>query len=112
MWTLDDVLRSAARKFAGREALVGGGRRLSFADLDAAADDAAARLQAAGIAKGDAVAIHGRNTVEWVMAFFGAVRAACPDALMWGWLDDLTTMTTKVADMKRPLEASSAPSAP
>lgn len=75
MWTLDDVLRSAARKFAGREALVGGGRRLSFADLDAAADDAAARLQAAGVTRGDAVAIHGRNTVEWVTAFFGAVRA-------------------------------------
>ncbi|GGB56631.1 fatty-acid CoA ligase [Tistrella bauzanensis] len=75
MWTLDAVLASAAAKFKTREALVAGDRRLSFADLDAAASDAAARLQALGIGPGDAVALQGRNTIDWVVAFFGAVRA-------------------------------------
>ncbi|XXF79642.1 AMP-binding protein [Myxococcaceae bacterium GXIMD 01537] len=74
MWTLDEVLTTAARKFAAREALVSPGRRVSFADLDAAVTRLAGHLRAQGLGPGDKVALQGKNSVSWVVGFLATLR--------------------------------------
>ncbi len=49
--------------------------RVTFADVKSGADAAAARLVAAGVARGDRVAISARNHPDWAIAFFGIVRS-------------------------------------
>jgi fatty-acyl-CoA synthase len=55
--TIDANLRRAVAGFADREALVDvvSGRRLTYAQLDAAVDDVARGLLARGVEKGDRV---------------------------------------------------------
>lgn len=72
-----DVAHVLDRALATRpdhEALVGRDVRLTFAELDAAADVAAAALVAAGIGPGDRVAASLPNRPELVVAFLGAMR--------------------------------------
>ena len=70
-----DWLRSSARQFPGALALVGGGRAVSYADLVAAAQAAAAALTAGGVVPGDRVAFWGEGTVAAVVAVWGIPRA-------------------------------------
>lgn len=49
--------------------------RVTYGQLLRAADHIAARLQAQGIAKGDRVALAGRNHPAWSIAYFGIIRA-------------------------------------
>lgn len=66
--------------------------RTSFADLKRGAEAVAGLLAAHGIQKGDRVAISGRNDPDWVVSYFGIVRAgavAIPvdpglDEIAWG----------------------------
>ncbi len=51
------------------------GRRYSYADFGRAACGFAARLQAAGIGKGDKVLFWGENRPEWLVAFWGCLLA-------------------------------------
>ena len=74
MWTLDEVLTTAARKFGAREALVTANRRVSFAELDAAVTRMAAHLRERGVGPGDKVAVLGRNTISWVVGFLATLR--------------------------------------
>jgi len=74
--TIPAVVERAAARFGEREALVDGDRRLTFADLAAAADDAARAYVASGIEPGDRVAIWAPNMGDWVVAALGALRAA------------------------------------
>ncbi|HLK35118.1 MAG TPA: AMP-binding protein [Polyangiaceae bacterium] len=71
--------------------------RVSFADVALRARAVAGRLAAAGIAKGDRVALSAENGPEWAIAYFGIVRAGGTvvpvdpslDASAWlGVLDD------------------------
>jgi HIP---CoA ligase len=73
--TIPGALRQAAGRFADREAVVDGSVRLSFAQLDAAADEAAAAMVAGGVRPGDRVAIWAPNSAAWVVASFGVYRA-------------------------------------
>lgn len=75
MWTINQSLESAARKYGSRPAVVDGERQTSFAELEAAVVRAAAWLQAQGLRKGDKVAIQGRNSLAWVVAFYATLRA-------------------------------------
>lgn len=75
MWTINEVLTSGARKYADRVAVVDGGRQTSFAELEAAVLQTAGWLQAQGVGKGDKVAIQGRNSLAWVVAFYATLRA-------------------------------------
>lgn len=49
--------------------------RITYEDVLARAEDVAARLFAAGVAKGDRVVLAGKNTPEWAIAYFGIMRA-------------------------------------
>lgn len=73
-----DLLARNARLHASAEALVEPGpvrRQLSWAELDAAVDALASGLAAAGLVAGHRVAICGANSVEFVLAYFAALRA-------------------------------------
>ncbi|HEX6420632.1 MAG TPA: FadD3 family acyl-CoA ligase [Acidimicrobiales bacterium] len=73
--TIPAVLERAAALFGEREGLVDGDRRLTFAQLAAAADEVARAYVAGGVRPGDRIAIWGPNSGGWVRAALGAFRA-------------------------------------
>src|SRR3954451_6627340 len=73
--TLSALVRSAARRRPAAPAVVAGDVRLSWAELDAAVDRAAAGYAARGLAPGDRVAVQLPNGVAWLLAALGALRA-------------------------------------
>jgi fatty-acyl-CoA synthase len=66
--TIPGLLDELAARFPEREALVGSGRRLTYAGLRADVRAFAKGLHALGVAKGDKVAILMGNRPEWVIA--------------------------------------------
>jgi acyl-CoA synthetase (AMP-forming)/AMP-acid ligase II len=60
------------------DVVIGGGRRLSRADLDARANRLAHHLQAEGVGAGDHVGIYATNRLEWIEALLACwkIRAA------------------------------------
>jgi mycobactin salicyl-AMP ligase len=78
--TVDSILTDAARRWPDRPAVLDAnddGRNpcLTYAELDARADRAAAGLAALGIAAGDRVLLQMPNTCEFAVALFGLLRA-------------------------------------
>ncbi|HZU46291.1 MAG TPA: AMP-binding protein [Mycobacterium sp.] len=78
--TVDSILTDAARRWPDRPAVLeanddGRGQCLTYADLDARADRAAAGLAALGVAAGDRVLLQLPNSSEFAAAFFGLLRA-------------------------------------
>lgn len=72
---VSDFLEQSARRFPSKTALVFGARRLTYAEIDEAANHLAHFLQARGVARGDRVAIYLDNCVEAVIGIFGALKA-------------------------------------
>ena len=66
--TIPALLDELATRHGGREALVGGGQRYSYAALREAVRAFAKGLQALGVRKGDKVAILMGNKPEWIIA--------------------------------------------
>jgi acyl-CoA synthetase (AMP-forming)/AMP-acid ligase II len=66
--TIPGLVRSAAERFGGAEALVDGPTRLTWSGLAAAVDQATRAVMAVGVARGDRVAIWAPNCWEWVVA--------------------------------------------
>jgi 2-furoate---CoA ligase len=78
--TLAQMLDLAAQRRPQADAVVDGGRRLTYAGLHARAQAVAAGLQALGVARGDRVLIALRNRLEhvvtyWALQTMGAVAA-------------------------------------
>ncbi|HEY7050509.1 MAG TPA: FadD3 family acyl-CoA ligase [Mycobacterium sp.] len=69
------MVRSAGDRFGDAEAVVDGPLRLSFAELIHRIRCAAGAFAAAGVAKGDRVAIWAPNSAEWIVAAFGLLTA-------------------------------------
>ncbi|MFE2534667.1 fatty acid--CoA ligase family protein [Streptomyces sp. NPDC059371] len=69
------LVRSAAARFADREAVVEGRTRVSYAELGARVERAAAACMASGVRAGDRVAIWAPNTLDWIVSALGAVSA-------------------------------------
>ncbi len=74
--TIDAVLARTVTTHADREALVEAatGRRWTWAEFDAAVDDLARGLLAAGIDKGDRVGMWAPNCAEWTITQFATAR--------------------------------------
>lgn len=66
---ISDYVAAHAARFPEREAVVGGGRRLTYADLDRLVTRCARALLAAGVEKGDRVALLGNATPEYLVVF-------------------------------------------
>ncbi|GAA3060283.1 FadD3 family acyl-CoA ligase [Streptomyces glomeratus] len=69
------LVRSAARRYGDVEAVVEGRTRISYAELGARVDRAAAACMANGVGVGDRVAIWAPNTLDWIVSALGAVSA-------------------------------------
>ncbi|HEY0835670.1 MAG TPA: AMP-binding protein [Azospirillum sp.] len=69
------LLTDTARRVPDKTALVAGTNRRSFAELDRDSDAVAGALRRLGVRRGDRVAIMLENSVEYVTAFFGTMKA-------------------------------------
>ena len=74
--TVGDLLRRTADRFSERLAVVSRhqGKRMTWAELDAAADCVARGLWSLGIRHGDRVGIWSTNCIEWIMMHMGCAR--------------------------------------
>ena len=70
-----DLVEHAVDAVPDRLALVAGEARLTYAELDAAANRFAHHLQRAGVAPGEHVGLMARNTAEHVVAMLGCFKA-------------------------------------
>src|SRR4051794_16001464 len=73
--TIPRLVEDAARRFAGRPAVVDGPVRLSHEELAARVRRAAAAMIGSGMRKGDRVAVWAANSHQWLVAAFGAMAA-------------------------------------
>ncbi len=73
--TLQDRLREVAREVGDKPALLMGDRSVSFREIDELSDQLAAALAKRGVRPGDRVTIFMPNSVEFVVAFYGTLKA-------------------------------------
>ncbi|MFG2337429.1 FadD3 family acyl-CoA ligase [Streptomyces yangpuensis] len=73
--TIAGLVRSAAARYADREAVVDGRVRIDYAQLGERVERAAAACIAAGVEPGDRVAVWAPNTLDWIVSALGAVSA-------------------------------------
>src|SRR4051794_21841728 len=73
--SMAELVRAAARRHPEAPAVVAGAQRLSWAELDAAVDRAAAGFAGHDLRPGDRVAIQLPNGLPWLRAALGALRA-------------------------------------
>ena len=73
--TIGEILPQSARKHGDRVALIVGSRRLGFRELDALSNQVANGLVASGVQPGDRVSLFGPNCWEWIVAYYGIVKA-------------------------------------
>jgi long-chain acyl-CoA synthetase len=73
--SLAALVRAAAGRRPDAPAVVAAGERLSWAELDAAVDRAAAGYAARGLVAGERVAVQLANGLPWLRAVLGALRA-------------------------------------
>jgi long-chain acyl-CoA synthetase len=76
------LLHEHAVRRPGHAALVLGGRRVTYAELDRAMDRVAAALRRDGVAPRDSVAICAANGIEYALLFLGALRGGAVAALV------------------------------
>jgi long-chain acyl-CoA synthetase len=79
---LKQMLERAAKRYAGKTAIVMDGRRMSYAELDEASNKVANALVGMGVAKGDRVAMLLTNSPEFAAIYFGIVKIGAVAALL------------------------------
>src|SRR5215470_365890 len=72
---VEEFLRDSARRCGDKAALVAGGARVTYRDLDRASDRLAGVLVERGLARGDRVIVFMDNCREAVIAIFAALKA-------------------------------------
>ncbi|MEU6552897.1 FadD3 family acyl-CoA ligase [Streptomyces sp. NPDC046915] len=73
--TIPQLVRWSAERYADTEAVVDGRTRISYAELGARVERAAAACMANGVTVGDRVGIWAPNSLDWIVAALGAVSA-------------------------------------
>jgi HIP---CoA ligase len=73
--SIPGLVRAAAERYADTEAVVEGRTRISYAELGARVERAAAACLANGLEAGDRVGIWAPNSLDWMVAALGAVSA-------------------------------------
>ncbi|GGY21784.1 FadD3 family acyl-CoA ligase [Streptomyces djakartensis] len=73
--TIPNLVRSAAERYADVEAVVEGRTRITYAELGARVERAAAACLANGVGPGDRVGVWAPNTLDWIVSALGAVSA-------------------------------------
>ena len=75
VYPLQDLLSRASSRLPDKVGVIDGDRTFSFAQLDEHSSRLAAALGDLGVSKGDRVAILAPNCAEFVIAFFGVLKA-------------------------------------
>jgi fatty-acyl-CoA synthase len=75
MRLIGDIARLGAKRYARRDAVRMGDRRVDFASLDARSDAIAGALAHRGIGAGDRVVLMAENCVEFLEIVFGVAKA-------------------------------------
>jgi long-chain acyl-CoA synthetase len=73
--SLGQVLPNAARRFGDKTALVIEGRSFSFRELNDLSSALAANLVDLGVKPGDRVTLYAPNSWEWIVSYYGALKA-------------------------------------
>jgi long-chain acyl-CoA synthetase len=94
---VQSVLETAAERFGPKAALDFMNKRISYAELDALANRAAAGFQMLGVGPGVHVGLFLPNTPHYVIAFFGVLKAGGV-VVNYSPLDALPTLQLKVED--------------
>ena len=74
-YPVQEVLSRAAHRYPGKTAVIDGERTFTYRDLDRHSSRFAAALATLGTVKGDHIALLTPNCVEFVIAFYGILRA-------------------------------------
>ena len=74
-FNLATILTESARSHGAKTAVISGGYRMTYAELDAASDRFATGLHIQGIRPGDAVGLQLPNLPQFVIAYFGLLKA-------------------------------------
>jgi long-chain acyl-CoA synthetase len=72
---VQDFLQNGAARWPDKVALICGSEQFTYAQLDAMANRLANALREQGVRRGDRVGIHLNNSVQTVVAIFGALKA-------------------------------------
>ena len=72
---VERFLKDSAKRLPDKTALVAGGRRMSFGELDAASDRLAAALHQRGLRRGERAIVFMDNCWEAVVAIFAVLKA-------------------------------------
>lgn len=72
---LGEVLKESTRKFPNNTAIIYFGRRITYTELEELVDRFTTALQDLGVEKGDRVGIFLPNIPQFVIAYYGALRA-------------------------------------
>ena len=70
-----EFLRSSARQWPERNALIFGGMEMTYRELDGLSDRFANALADMGVKKGDRVGLHLPNCAQFAIAYFGLLKA-------------------------------------
>jgi long-chain acyl-CoA synthetase len=70
-----ELLRSSARQWPERNALIFGGMEITYGELDQLSDRFATALADIGVKKGDRVGLHLPNCAQFAIAYFGLLKA-------------------------------------
>lgn len=73
--TIPELVRWSAERYADAEAVVEGRTRVTYAELGARVERAAAACLGSGVRTGDRVAVWAPNSLDWITAALGAVTA-------------------------------------
>ena len=81
--TMPDMVRAHASSRPDHSAMIEGERSVTFAELDALVDRAAAALQRDGVKPLDTVAICAPSSIEYVATFIATLRAGAAALRSW-----------------------------
>ena len=70
-----EILRSSARRWPDRNAILFGGMEMTYRELDLLSDRFATALADIGVKKGDRVGIHLPNCPQFAVAYYGLLKA-------------------------------------
>ncbi|GAA4141049.1 long-chain-fatty-acid--CoA ligase [Actinomadura keratinilytica] len=79
MPSLTQVLRERAQRHPDRLAYIAGEVQITYRDFDRRVDQVAAALGAAGVGRGDRVAVLDKNSLEYAELLFGAARVGAAE---------------------------------
>ncbi len=73
--SIPELFDRVTEEFSGNDALIFYGKKISYGELRQLVDRFATALADLGVAKGDCVALHLLNCPQYVIAYFGALKA-------------------------------------